>query len=169
MILSGTWRSYRSILFTYVALPTCLPTSLNRLLRILLSCFAATSRGRPPAIRSSRPFPSGASFNHCKILSTVCTEGDVPSFFFTTPAIPALSAPFSLMPIIRPLAKGLSRASDAFLVFLITLKTGMSAESGLLGVLRWRCLKHGKAMETYHSHWRRDAILAFSRTSVVKT
>ena len=95
MVLSGTWRSSRKILFTYVALKKRLPTSANKICRMPSSCFAATSRGRPPAVRSSRPSHSGASLNCCKILSTVCMEADVPSFFFTTLAISALSASLS--------------------------------------------------------------------------
>ena len=52
MVLSGPWRSSRRMLFTYVALTTCLPTSLNRICRILSSCFAAASRcfGHPVSL-----------------------------------------------------------------------------------------------------------------------
>ena len=127
------WRNSRNTLFTCVALTTNLPTSRNKIFRILATCLEFKWRGLPPAVRSSRPSQSGSLLNRSSTLSTAFNDGFEPSFFRTLATISDLSAPFSRMPMIRPFASGLKRAKEdclhLFIVAFIILSRGMLEET----------------------------------------
>ena len=131
MILSGTWRSSRKILFTYIALKKTLANicqqDLPHALKLLCSNIPRSSTCSP----IFSPISLGRLF---KLLQDTVKSARKRTYYLSS-SLPLRSQPsqhLSLMPIIRSLAKGFSQASDVFLVFLITLRTSMSAKNKLL-------------------------------------
>ena len=93
------------------------PTSFSKTLQIRFSCCCVKSRGRPPAVRSSHPSQSGSTLHFCKTLLMACKHGRLPSFFLHFLSLSSRFIPVSLIPTMRPLAKGFRRTNDFFSIF----------------------------------------------------